>query len=169
MIKMKFKDFEFPANPAVIKTELSENISEKPIFDNGSAVYNISHNAARICCIGSFWGDERSMFAQQLKMLHDSSTAGWLFLPDGSCWRAFLSELVFTDDAKKNCVSYSVSFIEENSSKADQYDFGFTYALENENMFDIAFRCGKSIEALMQLNDYENPFCVKNGDKVVLK
>lgn len=169
MIKMKFKDFEFPANPSVIRTELSENICEIPIFDNGSAVYNVSHNAARICCTGSFWGDERSVFAQQLKILRDSGTAGWLFLPDSSCWFVFLSELVLTDDAKKNCVSYSVSFIEKNGNKSSEYDFGFTYAMENENMFDIAYRCGTSVEELMRLNDYENPFCVQNGEKVVLK
>ncbi len=169
MIKLKFKAFEFPANPALIKTELSENIHEEPVFGSSSAGCNISHNAARICCSGSFWGDDRRALAQQLRILRDSAAPGWLFLPDGSCFYAFLSELVLTDDAKKSCVSYTVSFIEENSGKSSLYDFGFTYAQENENMFDIAFRCKKPVEELMRLNAFENPFSVRCGDKVVLK
>lgn len=169
MIKMKYKDFEFPSNPAVVKTELSENINEKPVLWGAGVVFNMSHNAAKICCEGSFWGSERSISAQRLKILRSRGTPGWLFLPDGSCYYAFLSLLELRDDAKKNCISYSVSFIEAQGVKNGEYNFGFTYAQENENMFDISFRCSVPIEKLMQINHFENPFCVKNGDRVVLE
>ncbi|MDE6110735.1 MAG: hypothetical protein K2F65_02340, partial [Eubacterium sp.] len=85
------------------------------------------------------------------------------------CCNAYLSSLDIKEDAKKSCISYSISFIEKNSGKQSEYDFGFTYAEDNENMFDIAFRCNQSIERLMELNNFANPFSVKKGDKVVLQ
>lgn len=168
-VKMRFKDFEFPSNPAVIKTELSANVRENPLFQRDSAVYNVSRNAAVISGNGSFWGEERFTASALLKKLQNSSSAGWLFLPDGSCFNAFFTALTIEEDAKRGCVSYSFSFTENCSHRKEEYDFGFTLALENENMFDIAHRCGVAVETLMRLNDFKTPFSVKAGDKVVLK
>lgn len=168
-VKMRFKDFEFPANPAVIKTEFSANVREDPLFQSDSAIYNISRNAAVISGEGCFWGEERFTASALLKKLHNSSESGWLFLPDGGCFNAFFTSLSLEEDAKKGCVSYSFSFTENCLHVKDEYDFGFTLALEGENMFDIAHRCGVAIETLMRLNDYKTPFSVKEGDRVVLK
>lgn len=166
MIKMKFKDYEFPCNPTAVKTEFSENIKENPLFGKSSAVYCISHNAAVITCEGSVWGESAGEFISRLHILRSSKNPGWLFLPDGNCFNAFLSAVSFLEDAKKNCVSYKITFVENCSEKDDEYNFGFTYAKKGENMFDIAFRCGKTIDALMAANDFENPFSVKEGKKV---
>lgn len=168
-IKMKFKDFEFPSNPAVIKTQLSANVREAPLFDSDSAVYNVSRNAAVISGEGSLWGEERFTASALLKRLQKSSEAGWLFLPDGSCYNAFFTSLTIEEDAKKGCVFYAFSFTENCSHTKEKYDFGFTLAKAGENMFDIAHRCGVPIEALMRLNDIRTPFDVKEGDKVVLE
>lgn len=168
-MKMRFKDFEFPSNPAVIKTELSANVRENSLFESDSAVYNISRNAAVISGKGCFWGEERFTASALLKKLQSSSDAGWLFLPDGSCFNAFFTALTVEEDAKKDCVFYSFSFTENCLHKKEEYDFGFTLAQENENMFDIAHRCGVPIETLMRLNDFKTPFSIKAGDRVVLK
>lgn len=168
-VKMKFKDFEFPSNPAVIKTELSANVRENPLFQSDSAVYNVSRNAAVISGNGSFWGEERFIASALLKKLQNSSSSGWLFLPDGSCFNAFFTSLTVEEDAKKGCVFYSFSFTENCSHRKEEYDFGFTLALENENMFDIAHRCGVAVETLMRLNDFKTPFSVNAGDRVVLQ
>lgn len=169
MIKMKFKDFEFPNNPLFIKTEMAQKISESLILSGESTVCSTAEKATVIQADGCFWGDDGADASLKLKMLMKSRKPGWLFLPDGSCFNAFLSSLDIKEDAKKSCISYSVSFIEKCPNKKGGYDFGFTYAQENENMFDIAFRCDKSIEMLMKLNDFSNPFSVKKGDKVVLQ
>ena len=168
-VKMKFKDFEFPSNPAVIKTELSANVREEPLFQSNSAVYNISRNATVISGEGCLWGEERYTASALLKKLQSGSGAGWLFLPDGSCFNAYFTSLTIKEDAKKGCVSYAFSFTENCSHGKEEYDFGFTLALKNENMFDIAHRCGVAVETLMRLNDFKTPFSIKEGDKVVLR
>ena len=168
-MKMRYKDFEFPSNPAVIKTELSNNVREDPLFGRDSAVYNVSRNAAVISGEGSLWDTDRITVATELKQLHKRGGAGWLFLPDGSCYNAFFTLLTISEDAKKGCITYAFSFTENCDHTETEYDFGYTYAKENENMFDIAFRCNTQIEKLMGLNDFETPFSVNAGDRVVLK
>ena len=169
MIKMKFKDFEFPSNPFFVKTEMAQRIKESPVLSGEACVFSIADRATVIKADGCFWGEEAEEASLKLKILMKSRKAGWLFLPDGSCFNVYLSSIDIKEDAKKNSVSYSISFIERSSSKQEEYNFGFTYAKENVNMFDIAFRCDKSIENLMKLNDFSNPFSVKKGDKVVLQ
>lgn len=169
MIKMKFGDFEFPCNPRSVKTEVSKNLKQQVLIENEGAVFHISHNAAVIKCEGSFWGEGREKFADSLKILCRRAEHGWLFLPDGSCYDAYLASVSFDEDARRDCISYSAVFIENESGKKSGYDFGFTYAENGENMFDIAHRCGKSIESLMALNDFATPFSVSQGDRVVLK
>ncbi len=46
MVKMKFKDFEFPNNPLFIKTELAQRIKENPVLSGKSNVYHLSERAA---------------------------------------------------------------------------------------------------------------------------
>lgn len=169
MVKMKFKDFEFPNNPLFIKTEMAQRINERSVLSGESKVFPVSDRAAVIKADGCFWGEDGSDASLKLKILMKSRKPGWLFLPDGSCCNVYLSSLDIQEDAKKSCISYSISFIEKCNGKKSEYDFGFTYAEENETMFDIAFRCDKSIERLMELNDFSTPFSVKKGDKVVLQ
>ncbi|MDE5996348.1 MAG: hypothetical protein K2G56_05455 [Eubacterium sp.] len=169
MIKMKFEDFEFPNNPLFIKTEMAQRMNERCVLNGKSKIFPVSDRATVIKADGCFWGEDGADASFKLKILMKSRKAGWLFLPDGSCYNAYLSSLDIQEDAKKSCISYSISFIEKSNDKKSEYPFEFTYAEENETMFDIAFRCDKSIERLMELNDFSNPFSVQKGDKVVLQ
>ncbi len=168
-MNMKFKNFEFPANPETVSVDYSDNIREFPLFDSDSAVCRVSRNAAQIRCGGAFWGEDRLVLAQELKGLFRDCSSGWLFLPDGECFDAFLVSLSVTETAKKGCVSYSMVFRENCSHKKSTAQLDCTYAQENENMFDIAYRCGARVETLMELNEYKTPFSVQAGDRVMLK
>lgn len=169
MLKMTYKGFKFLSNPEVIDVTLSANVREKPLFGSDSAVSNVSRNAAVISGEGHFWGKDALSASRELKRLQRSSSSGWLFLPDGSCYDAFFSSLTIKEEAQRDCISYSFKFIENCRHTSDDYDFGFTYAEEGENMFDISNRCTVEIETLMRLNNYKTPFSIKAGDKVVLK
>ena len=59
-------------------------------------------------------------------------------------------------------------FIQDTNNKKNQKPIDFTYALKNENMYDIAHRCSADIEGLFLNNDYEDLFSVEEGDKIWL-
>lgn len=169
LMKMKYKDFEFQANPFSVEVAKSKNISEHPLFDIGSAVREISKNAAVIRVQGRFYGDTSQALAARLEILHDDKGSGWLFLPNGDCFNAYFKELNLKIEATENSVYYSAVFVENENHKSFNADFAYTIASDNENAFDIAERCGVSVESIMKNNDIKTPFDIKKGNKVVLK
>lgn len=169
LMKMKYKNFEFPLNPSVIKVKHSRNIAENSIIDSDSAVYNISKNASVISGEGCFFGDKAFQYASELENLSKSSSPGWLFTPNGDCFNAYLKELTIKSDAKRNDVFYTFTFVENCNHKKNERDIEFVFAKEGENLFDIADRCNIPIETILDINDFKNPFDISAGDKVVLK
>jgi hypothetical protein len=59
-------------------------------------------------------------------------------------------------------------FVEDSKQKNPTFNFKFTYALAGENIFDIANRTNVSLKQIVESNDYEDLFAVKEGDKVML-
>lgn len=169
LMKMKYKNFEFPLNPYVIKVNHSRNIAENPILDSDSAAYNISKNASVISGEGCFFGEKAFYFASELERLSKSDSSGWLFTPNGNCFNAYFKELTIKSDAKRNEVFYSFTFIENCNHNKVKREIDFVYAKKDENLFDIAHRCKVPIEKLLELNNRKNPFDISTGDKVVLK
>lgn len=169
LMKMKYKAFEFQANPSLIEVSKSKKINERPLLDAGSAVREISKNAAVISVQGRFYGENAQTLAYELEILNDEKGPGWLFLPNGDCFDAYFKSLNLKMDASKNSVYYSAVFVENENHKLYKSEFPYTVALDHENAFDIAERCGVSVESIMQHNDIKTPFDIKKGDKVVLK
>lgn len=166
---MRYKNFVFETNPAKISITNSRNINEKPLFNIDSAVSNISRNAVVITGSGSVYGENAFEFAAELKRLSFSSESGWLFLPNGESYDVFFRELSVEIDSKKSGIYYTFCFVENCNHKKEKFNFDFTYAKKDENMFDIAYRCNKSVETLMRINNYKNPFDISEGDRVVLE
>ncbi len=169
LMKMKYKNFEFPLNPYLIKVKHSRNIAENPIIDSDSAVYNVSKNASVISGEGCFFGEKAFDFASELERLSKSDSSGWLFIPSGNCFDAYLKDLTIKSDAKRSEVFYSFTFIENCNHSNNQREIDFIYANKDENFFDIANRCEIPIEKLLELNNRKNPFDIYDGDKVVLR
>lgn len=88
-IKMKFKDFEFPANPSVIEVKHSRNINESPLFENDSFVSNVSRNAAVIKGEGSFSAKMRLNMQANLKRLIKATMTGGSFFLTETALRCF--------------------------------------------------------------------------------
>lgn len=167
--KMHFKNFCFEINPAFIEIMHNRNIDCQPLLNGISSVKNGSVLPVEIQGRGYFFGERASEHASVLEMLHKKEEPGWLYLPSGQAYYAFLKKLSISFDALKNRYNYSFLFIENVNGKRPVRLFDFTVAGENENMFEIAKRCRISVERLMELNNYKNPFEVKAGDRVVLK
>lgn len=168
-IKMRYKDFEFPQNPTQIKITRTKNINESPLFDVGSAVEEVSRNAAQITVSGKILGEESFALLSRLQMLQEQRGAGTLFLPGGEYFDAYFEKLETVRNASLNLVEYTAVFRENESHRKPEIDFGFTYAQAGENAFDIANRCSVTVESIMQANDFMSPFDITEGSRVVLK
>lgn len=168
-IKMKFKSFEFPVNPSVIKisadrsTEINKTVSGKSVSENASL------NPVVISGEGEFFGEKAQEWCDCLHTLVKASSAGWLFTPSAAPVFAYFTEFSYSINAEKSSAQYSFKFIQADTKREEEKHFGFTYALPDENAFDIAYRTGVSVNEIMRLNDFKGPFDINEGDKVVLE
>lgn len=168
MIKMEYRGLSFPINPASIKTKFSKNISSKIIPFSVCRVQEINDYPTVITADGKFVGSRATQFAYELMHIYKQKGSSYLLLPDSVPVKAYFKNLDLSYDAKNNCVSYSVEFVEDENNKKGKFNFGYTYALKNENVYDVANRTDVDIEKLVEHNNFPDLFSLKEGDKVWL-
>ena len=168
-ITMSYKGFEFPVNVKSVNARYSKRLSNIPVFKRSAKTQEICTNPAVISGEGCFFGESANEKAQMLITAFQGKGAAYLFSPIFSPIKAFFSDLTLKADAEKNCIEYSFEFTEEAGSKRRYYDFGYTFALPGENLFDVANRCNVAVEEISKANDFRDMFSVSQGDKVWLR
>lgn len=167
-MQMKFKSFTFPSNPREIEVNISSNIQTKGIYGKASATENVSVNPIIISGNGEFFGEcaeEHCLYLQH--MLRDK-TAGELMLPSSAGIHAFLTEFTYSKSCIKGSIAYRFIFTEDCSETGSSRKTNYTVAVKNENAFEIANRCSVSVSDIMKLNDFQTPFSINEGDRVML-
>lgn len=168
-IKMSYKGFCFDANPETVKCEMSKKVSVVRIPFARGEVKETGEMPVTVSGRGKFCGKDAREKAQGLLAVFKRSGSAFLFLPVLSPVKAFFTELVFSVNAAEECIEYSFAFTEDKNAKKGLFDFGYTVAQSGENLFEIANRTDTRIESIIGLNDFEDPFSVREGDRVWLK
>lgn len=168
MTKMRYKDFVFDVNPSDIKLSLRKNLAKTDVMYSQQKCDEVGENAAVISGKGCFIGSGAIKQAYELVRIYNKKGADFLFTPYSSPMLAVFNKLniSYSSDSKK--VEYSFEFTEQSKRKSQSFEFGYTYAEEGENLFDIADRTQIDIERIVELNDFCGVFSVKEGDKVWL-
>lgn len=168
LIKMRYKGFTFPVNPSSIKAELSKTISASTIPFSFSKTQEVGFSPSVISASGSFTGNTAQENARTLLRIFKDRGSAYLFIPGIEPLKAYFKNLSISFNAEKNSADYSLIFVEDNRGKKSKFDFGFTYALEGENLFDIANRTNRDFDKIFEANHFMDMFSVKEGDKVWL-
>lgn len=167
--KMKFKNFVFTTNPSMIKIKHNREMIKR-VYTNGlSFCANGSILPCEISGSGYFYGGSGRKNVAVLESLQKRQSSGRLYLPCGNTFNAYLKEFSVVFESEKNRYNYNFLFVENISEKRGEYAADYTIAAMGENLFQIAQRSNTTVENLMALNDFKNPFAVEFGDRVVLK
>jgi hypothetical protein len=167
-VKMTYKGFSFDVNPSSVKAEFSKTIAKKNIIFKSSKAQEICFENTKITASGKFTGENARQNSHTLMRIFKSKGSAYLFAPDIAPIKAYMSDLKISYNAGEQCVSYEVTFIEDCDDKSFLFDFGYTYALDGENLYDVSNRTDIAIEKLFEYNDYSDLFSVKEGDKIWL-
>ncbi len=169
LTRMQYKDFVFPQNPAEIKVESSGLQTVKSVNGETPFVNGGGRKPVVVSGEGSFYGDNAVTDALSLQHFLSSSESGWLIVPASPPIKAFLTSFSSVCNAVKNCVFYTFTFTEDCSHKKYGGNPKYTYAQVDENLFDVSRRTGVSIDKIMEVNDFETPFSVRNQNRVMLE
>ncbi len=168
LLNMRYKSFVFPSNPAKTEVLSSKSIACLPLLGGDFNADEIAKNASVITVSGSFYGEDALQTVRELSRVFNEGGEGWLFLPSGRCFLACFKSLLITENADKGGISYEAVFLEKSALRGKSHPFGYTFAQAGENAFDIAERCGISVEELMECNTVRNPFDIEEGDRIWL-
>lgn len=167
-MKMKYKGFDFNINPNTFKISAKKEICEKIMPYNNSSTQEIGEASARISGTGVFVGADAMDKAYQLMNLFNKKGSDYLFLPSGDLYKMFFANLDIKYSSSSDKVEYAFSFIEDKGDKKHEYEFGYTYVKENENLFDVSSRTGVKLEQLVEINELQSIYGIAQGEKLWL-
>ena len=168
MIKMKYRDFEFEVIPSEVSMKLTKNISKTDFANHGEKCEEINKKGALISGKGYFVGEDAMNKAYALIRVFNKKGSDFLFTPFCNPKKMLFTSLEIHYSASNSRVEYSFEFTQDGFEKNEVYDFGYTVALEGENLFDVSSRTGVEVQRLVSLNDFGDLFAVKEGDRVWL-
>lgn len=168
-IKMKYKDFEFPTNPATLEISSKQNISVTDVYGSKGVAENVSAIPTVITGSGVFYGEKAHEHCTYLARLLKDSDSGWLHCPTAYPVKAFFADFVYKVNSEKSCISYSFRFIEDCNETKTEKKLYYTYVLDGENCFDIAYRENVSVNDIMRLNDLKTPFDIVQGERMKIR
>lgn len=166
---MKYKEYEFPANPCSVKVESKREINKTPLLDKGTAVEDICTQGVVISGSGELYGNNAAEECMYLSRLFKQNGAGWLICPCAAAMPAYFTAFSYEVSATKNSACFHFEFTQAYDTAQYYADTDYTFAQEGENVFDIASRAGISVSRLMELNTFENAFAVSAGERVKIK
>lgn len=165
MVKMKFGDFEFPTNPAQLEVSASTNVKSSPIFGIGSSVQNVSREPVTVKGSGRFYGEDAEQSCAFLQHMLRRGKSEVLFIPSAGSLNAYLTRFTYGRDVSGGA-SYSFEFTENCNNKSELCAVKEITAAEGDNAFNIAARCGVSVNEIMRKNNFKNAFDINAGDRV---
>lgn len=165
---MKYKGFELNINPKDFTICTKKKISESVVPYDNFASDEIGKFASRVTGSGVFYGNDAVQKAHELLRLFNKKGSDYLFLPSGDTLKCYFEKLEVKYSSSYDRVEYSFGFLEDIGNQKDSYSFGYTYANDRENLFDVANRTGVKIEKLVEANDFQSIYAVSKGDKIWL-
>lgn len=168
LIRISYKDFTFMVNPNTLKLSHSKSVASRTIPFGASRNKEVNTNPIIISGTGYFAGNNARKYIRELSKIFNDKGSGYLFLPDSTPIKAIFSKLEITYTGASDKIEYSFEFLQEEVGKSTTFDFGYTFALGGENLFDIANRTNTEVGDLFSLNGYSDLFSVSEGDKVWL-
>lgn len=167
LMTMKYKDFLWPVNPVKLEVKQQKAVKETTIPFLGVNSKSICMVGKKISGKGYFTGKNAWETYLNLKAVFEKEGAGSLHLPGYLPFNAIMDSLVFIGEPGENIIEYSFSFIEQNIAKLGKTRCD-EFALEDESLWDYAFKSNVSIDEMVKANPHIRDISkLKKGERVI--
>lgn len=167
-VRLKFKDYVFPANPYAVEIVCAKTLSDQKAPGWHTATQEICANPAVITVQGELYGEDAREQLHNLSALQRESGSGELYIPYDDSRRVFFEQFAFSIAADGEKITYKAVFKEDMQTPKKICAITKTTVQSGENLFDIAARCGISVEELLTKNSLKSPFDIQEGQEILL-
>lgn len=168
---MKFKNFQWPQNPAELHVARERDIRELRMPFLGGTLQDYGRKKRVVTGAGEFNGSRCLSSYQQLESLFAAGGSGLLSLPGAEPFMATLVSLEKIERSLPNCIAYRFVFWEDQSAAAaiEMTKHSFHICEKNEDLWQIATANGTTVEKLTALNpQIPWPNQLEEGERVIL-
>lgn len=173
MMAMQYKDFVWPNNPSSCYLELKKEIVTHKYPGSGYQLEELGEGQRVFRGQGEFYGEFAYTYMGSLVRTYEQGGPGTLIHPVLELRQAYFTELTLLEEPRENYVAYSFVFQEEGrleeAEKNGSGDGAYMVRMW-ESLWDVAEKCGTSVEFLLELNPWiRNPNRLEIGRQVALK
>ena len=165
---MRYKTFVWPNNPRTYSITYQRHTAQHK-FPTGTYALEDLGRACRVMQgEGEFFGPKAYETFKALASVFYEGGEGTLFHPVWMTTGAYFTRLQLMQEPREDYVAYSFTFLEAfpdnkkmKKKKEDEVSAVYVNALEGENIWSLAARCGTTAVALLQLNP-----SIRNGNRL---
>ncbi len=168
-MRMRYRELDFINNPSQWEVKSSQAVKASPARSGRSAVRGAVKNPCVISGSGKVYSEEGEDWCARMSCYSDDGKSGWLFTPLHTPFEAFLTSFSYKKSSGSEAFIYSFEFTEKCDGRGYEAPLDCTVARSGENAFDIAHRCGISVDRLEELNSFIPPFEISEGECIRIR
>lgn len=151
---MKFGSYTFSHNPKTLVVDKSSRVTNVTLADGSPLFTNVSDGIRRVSAIAELFG--KDCFEQYNSLDRMCRTGKWevLSVPEVGSFKAVLSDIKLSAEPKADVITVSLEFtVFDDRKYASEISPRTKHTVKKgENLWDISFQYGVSLERLVELN-----------------
>lgn len=168
LVPMRFKGVQWHHNPAEISFECDKQINEIKAVSGEAYIQNMGRKNMRISGSGQLFGEDCLEQFDRLLALFEQGGSGVLAIDGIKPIFAVFESVKIIGRPKPDVLEYSFAFREVMEQKSGNIK-KVHIAVEGENLWDVSYKYGISIDTLVALNpDVKRPDELEKGFEVKL-
>ncbi len=168
LVPMRFKGFEWHHNPAQISFECDKQINELKSPNGEAYIQNMGRKNMKISGSGQLFGEDCLEQFDRLFKIFRQGGSGVLAIDGIEPVYAVFESIKILGQPKPDILEYSFVFREIMESKSKN-TLSVHIAKEGENLWDISYVYGASVDRLVELNpNVKRPDVLEEGTEVAL-
>lgn len=166
---MRFGGIFLPHNPKTLKLVRGKKVKSAEFLNGGKKIVGVLDDIAKISVSAELYGEDCFSQYERLLRMYFSDEVQTLALPELGAVKAVLSKVTLLAEPINNVISVALEFqTEAGIDSAEKISISKSVIVcKGESLWDISYRCGVSVEKLIELNPQIRFIMeLKEGEKV---
>lgn len=149
---MRFCGHTWHHNPKSLEISSEKKVVNLQLPYADDIIQSFGEKPIKIKGVGELYGEDCLSQYETLKKIYEKGECSILCLPKLPPLYACFESLTLVATSKKDVLTYSFTFVQQNKEKMQMYKDDFITAKNGQTLFDIANMCDTDVHKLVELN-----------------